>query len=221
MKGFSVAAVIYTIISVALVAGGGYLIISHLPSTALPFSTFSVEERDGYVAYEPRSYKNSETKKMVLILPPSDTASDWMKPWQAQADKHGFMLAGITDWTAEGLQTFVRGGKEKAQVAKMYMSGFSHGGYISCEFGLKNQDVVDGIIPMGAFCSDGDLAGSVQRIPILTIIGDQDTWALGDDGDNLSTFGRTINTELVMVPGIGHQFPDQIMARVGDWVAAH
>jgi len=179
-------------------------------------------DRDFYKIYYTDGYEKSEPKIMVLVIQPDDNYLGSISQWGEQANKHDFALAVIPDWTFEKITEFNIDAHQNLGVNKIVYTGFSHGGYTSCGQGLSNQTYVDAIIPMGAYCRDDDLDGQPQTTPILTIIGAQDNWALGDDlirpDQRQFSFVTQIDTEYVLIPGIGHQFPTSYMDEVGDWL---
>lgn len=219
-RGISPGAVVFIIISISIVALGIYLIWTNIPHEEISRASFSVEERNGYVAYEPKSFVDSSIKRVVIVIPPGDNPELDMQYWSGQADKHGLLLVGVHDWTTEGLSILVDTIQTYEQTDKLYLTGFSHGGYTSCSIGFENQDKVSGIIPMGAWCSDIDLGTSVQTVPVLAVFGDNDNYAHDDEG-NIPDFFYTIDSELILVPGLNHSFPLSAMDQVGDWIMQH
>ena len=182
----------------------------------------SMTDRGFYQIYYPENYEDVSIKRMVLVIQPDGSYLPYITYWQEQADIHGFALAGIENWTGELITQFNIDAREKLGVGKIYLTGFSSGGYASCERGLSNQKYVDGIIPMGAYCSDYDLNDQNQTTPILTIIGAQDNFALDYDlvrpDERVYSYVNKINTEYVIIPNLGHQFPVSYMDEVGWWV---
>ncbi|MFC1687176.1 hypothetical protein ACFL0L_01180 [Patescibacteria group bacterium] len=172
------------------------------------------------MVYEPNSYDDTSTKRVVIVIPPGDNPELDMQYWSSQADKHGLLLVGVHDWTTDGIFELVGTIHTQEQADKLYLTGFSHGGYTSCSIGFENQNKVSGIIPMGAWCSDFDLGTSVQTVPVLAVFGDKDYYAL-DDAGNISDFFYTIDSELILVPGLNHSFPLSVMDQVGDWIMQH
>lgn len=182
-------------------------------------------DRSFYKIYYPDKYEKTSVKKIVLVIQPGDEYMGIVSQWKQQSDKHDFALAVIPNWNYDLITQFNIDARQNLEVNKIYYTGFSGGGYASCNKGLDNQKYVDGIIPMGAYCWDSDLDGQKQTTPILTIIGDQDNYALGDDlirPDKRQYSNCTnIDTKYVLIPGLGHSFPVSYMDEVGEWILAH
>lgn len=193
-------------------------IISQSPNV----KTTTVEDRGYYVVYFPNSFNNTSTKRMVLVLQPAGDYQADLTHWTGQADTHGFALAAIPDWSHDLIDQFIKSVKTAEGIHTLYVTGFSNGGYASCAKGLDNQQNISGIIPMGAYCDDSDLDSQQQTTSILTIIGAQDTLALGDDlilpSERTYSRVKNIQTEYQLIPGTGHQFPVSALDYAGEWI---
>ena len=221
------------IIILIIIAGGAAIYFFGNPFTneigkiniSNTLGPIELTDREFYKVYIPKKYENTEIKRMILVIQPGDNYQGSINQWGEQADKHDFALAVIPNWTFELITQFNIDARQNLGVDKIFYSGFSHGGYTSCGQGLSNQKYVDGIIPMGAYCRDDDLENQIQTIPILTIIGALDTYALGDDlvrpdQEQYSSVSK-IDTEYVLIPDIGHSFPTSYMNEVGEWIMGH
>lgn len=184
-----------------------------------------------YFTYNPKKFSSASLKRAVIFLQPGGDdaeARQFVSYWKEQADANGLLIVGIPDWGGEQtVPNVVRELRSKEGVDRIYISGFSNGGYNACHIGLGDQTLFNGIIPMASFCkgsSEGfsDLPkGKVQNLPILDVIGEKDTWALGDDGTMAKRESAGLQVEWINVPGLGHDFPITSMPKIGNWIMAH
>lgn len=229
----------FIVLTIAIVGGGVYFLKKYQPATvvttnAKPKSPYasapvaystSIENMGSYYRYRPTSFANTAVKRLVFVIPPGGTEQevrDFISQWETVAEQHGFLIASIVNWDRASIITFLQKVRRTEGVSKVYISGFSNGGYNSCGAGLEFPALVDGIVPMGAFCSATDAVtqGSSAK-PILAVIGSKDTWALGEDGQLPYQMDNGLTVEYLIVPNIGHTFPTSAMGQVASWIEKH
>ena len=183
------------------------------------------EKKGTYELYRPETFATAKTKRLVLVLSPGgEIAEMWqyMNYWVKTADTHGLLIAGIPNWSGDKIVRFLQTVREAEGVERVYTSGFSNGGYNSCYAGLVYPHLVDGVVPMGAFCFSKDaFTQAAYKKPIYAVIGSKDNWALGDDGHLAYDASKGLAIEFLIVPGLGHSFPEGEMQKVGVWISAH
>lgn len=183
------------------------------------------EHQATYELYRPDSFAPAKVKRLVLVLAPGNSigeAWEYMHYWVKIADANGYLIAGIPDWDRAKIIQFLQTIRTAENVQRVYTSGFSNGGYNSCGAGLEFPELVDAIIPMGAFCSLHDVRKPQgMQTPVYAVIGAKDNWALGDDGQLAYASSKGLAIEFLIVPGLGHAFPQSEMAKVATWINAH
>lgn len=177
-----------------------------------------------YILYIP---SKKESKILIYIISPGGEkkeALSYINIWKGIANNNNFVLASSMDWSQETILESIKEIKNKYGIEKIFITGFSNGGYNACHFGLKNSNLINGIIPMGAFCSDDDIGEKIDnKTPILIVVGEKDTWARGDDlkmidENNLRLNKFGIYPEVITIPGIGHVFPKNALPQVTEWI---
>ncbi|MDO8559984.1 MAG: dienelactone hydrolase family protein [bacterium] len=130
-------------------------------------------------------------------------------------------------WDEQSVPTDAQRLKNEYPAAKIFISGFSNGGYNACEFAMQNPDLFTGAIPLGAFCDPLSVLDQPRtlRLKVLTVVGERDTWARGDDLEQIDDADRRlakygIVPQLIIVPGLGHEFPTAALDRIGRWIEA-
>ena len=193
--------------------------VTNDPGIFTPSNELIIEQKDGYVMYYPDTFSDSTMKRLILILDPGSGWKSYMQNWKSTADDYGYALASIPNWDDAKVISFLHSAKSKEAVDRVYMTGFSGGGYGSCYIGLEQQQYIDGLLPMGSYCNNFDVDESQMTVPVLTVIGELDDWALGEEGNLPYDFG--VESEIIIVPSIGHNFPTAVMDDVGKWIEAH
>ena len=218
------------IIIFGILGGGVFVLIKYFPSNdfQITIAKVKIEDRGSYLLYQPGNWAEKSVKRLVLVVDAGgekSEAENMISRWSKTADRHGLKLAAVPNWDHDKLRAFLRQARGQERVTKVYISGFSNGGYNSCDAGLAEAESVNGIIPMGAYCdirhSDVSFSPAAKNIPILTVIGSQDNWALGDDGTFPYEAAIGLNVEIKIVPGIGHSFSVNYMDEVGEWIVTH
>lgn len=224
-----ILAAIFILLVLMLVGGAVYAWLRYSPwgslnPAALPPKEITLEVKSTYELYRPDSFEKADVKRLVLVLPPGEGDEDmtYLRYWARVADQNGYLLAAVPDWTGEKIASFLQGVRTAEGVERVYTTGFSNGGYMSCTAGLTMPDLVDGMIPMAAFCMASEaVSEGAKAKPIYNIIGSKDSWALGDDGRLAEEMSQGLNIEFNIVPGLGHAFPHSEMGKVAAWINAH
>lgn len=216
----------FILFSVGVIGGGIYFLQKYRPSlrsadAPVKIAT-NIEDMGSYLRYRPASFTEAKVKRLVFVLPPGGGEAEvrkFISRWVEVAEQRGYLIASIVDWNRAKIIAFLQNARTVEGAARVYLSGFSNGGYNSCGAGLEFPQFVDGIIPMGAFCSTHDaVASGSTAVPILAVIGSQDTWALGDDGQLPYRMDDGLTVEYLIVPNIGHTFPTGKMSAIADWI---
>lgn len=185
----------------------------------------TLEHKSTYELYRPESFASASVKRLILVLAPGGEPGEleqYVKYWATTADANGYLIASIPDWNRVKIIQFLQTIRTAENVQRVYTSGFSNGGYNSCGAGLEFPELVDAIIPMGSYCSLRDVRKPAgMQTPVYAVIGAKDNWALGDDGQQAYKFSKGLNIEFLIVPGLGHSFPQSEMAKVATWINTH
>lgn len=227
--------VAFVLLAGGVIVGGITLLRKYQPSVVTNIenviakkastSQAEIENMGTYLRYRPASFTTTTVKRMIFVIPPGGDepeVRDFIVRWSAVAQEHGYSIASIVDWDRASILAFLGSARATQGVSKVYLSGFSNGGYNSCGAGLEFPQLVDGIIPMGAFCRTNDAVGQGSgTMPILAVIGSEDTWALGDDGQLPYQLDNELTVEYLIVPHLGHSFPTSAMGQVANWIEKH
>jgi len=189
------------------------------------FSRFFPRPQGNPSTYRPAS---GTPNAIVYVLTPGaepGEISGMITAWKPLAEKFNVVVVVPPTWTQDNILSDIVQLRRDYQITRVFISGFSNGGYNACRFGLNNPEMVSGIIALGAFCDPLD-AGNLKKptpMPILVVAGEQDTWARGVDlnqiqaaNERLQPYG--ITPEVVIVPGIGHSFPSAALDTIGQWM---
>lgn len=190
------------------------------------FPNYETVDTNKYLLYRPQK---SENQTLIFLIPPDVAGLEktLIDIWKPYADQNNFIIASPKIRTFTDVNNALTEINNIYQPTKIFVSGFSAGGYNSCLIGFKNPNIINGIIPMGAFCSVNDLNNNKpQNIPILVVVGENDNWARGDDftlidnaTKNLKKYN--ITQEQIIVPGIGHDYPNGNIPQVIEWILKH
>jgi predicted esterase len=155
--------------------------------------------------------------------------ADLMNRWKKVANENNWALAAQFEVGTElGTQVVMSNAlqeiKKKYSIGKVFITGFSGGGYRSCYFAFENPEMIDGIIPMGAYCDKFSVDEvPIKKLPMLSVVGEKDTWARGDDFKSIDEANVQwskvgFKQDVIVVPDIGHNFPVQAMDSVVSWI---
>lgn len=169
---------------------------------------------------------------ILYALTPGGTAGEvapTQAAWRRLANAHGVRVIVPASWDDAALPDEIRRLRGQYPGANIFITGFSNGGYNACELGLAQPNLVAGVIALGASCDPlGVLDDQPRpiRLPVLVVAGEQDSWARGDDGKQieranarLAAYG--IQPEVIILPGLGHQFPTAALDDIGRWIEQH
>lgn len=189
------------------------------------FSRFFPQPQSNASTYRPAS---GTPTTLVYVLTPGAEPGEvkgMISAWKPLAEKFNVMVVVPPTWTPDNILSDIVQLRRDYQLSRVFISGFSNGGYNACRFGLNHPDMVSGIIALGAFCDplDSDHLKKPTHMPILVVAGEQDTWARGEDLNQIQAaierfqpYG--IAPEVYIVPGIGHTFPTAALDKIGDWI---
>jgi len=166
------------------------------------------------------------TKTLIFLITPSGEPEEveaYIGVWKEIAKKNNYIIASPLKWQRDKFAGLLLEIKENYSINKIIITGFSNGGYNSCDFGLDNPKLVDAIIPMGAYCSADTRSGGISAPPILTVVGEKDNWARGDDFTQIKVAEQALRAkgfkhETIIVPGLGHTYPAMALGQVVSWI---
>ncbi|TSC76612.1 MAG: hypothetical protein G01um101431_745 [Parcubacteria group bacterium Gr01-1014_31] len=145
--------------------------------------------------------------------------------WRPLEKQFGIRIIVPETWSEQSVPIDAQRLKNEYPAAKIFITGFSNGGYNACEFAMQNPDLFAGAIPLGAFCDPLGIFSQPQtlELKILTVVGELDTWARGDDFRQIDDANRRladyrITPDIIIVPGLGHQFPSAALDHIGKWI---
>lgn len=182
-------------------------------------------ENEQMLIYLPAQYEKQKSKLILIV--PTGNEKQLINIWKNYANRYNYILAVSKNWTHDKLLKDLKNLQAEYQPRQTFITGFSNGGYNSCHLGLRYPELITGIIPMGAFCDEIDVDKSklpqAQKTPILVVVGELDTWARGDDLKMIDKATEKLNKlnikqEQIIVPKIGHSYPNQALGRVVDWI---
>ncbi|MFH0892087.1 MAG: alpha/beta hydrolase [Candidatus Falkowbacteria bacterium] len=209
-----------------LFAVGVFISGCGIPELPLDNKIVKIREQD-YVLNYPQKIPAGELDLIFLITPggSENEANGMIELWRPYLIKNSLAAASVIDWQQDKLKKVLTDLQQKYKFRKIFVTGFSNGGYNSCYFASLNPDLTDGIIPMGAYCSHSDTL-TLPKVPILAVNGEKDTWARGDDLKSVTKASRDlkahgINQEEMLIPGLGHEYPVSALPRVIEWIKSH
>ncbi len=208
------------------------LLVFIITGCSSPFAWFgqgiAKELKKDYILAYPDGIAESNTDLIYLITPGggAQEAKASVAYWLPYLKSYNLAVAAPIDWSQEKLDTALTDILASHQFGKIFVTGFSNGGYNSCTFGFDNPERVDGIIPMGAYCSATFLGATPPQIPVLVVAGEKDKWARGEDlqaieESSLELEAVGIDQQTIIVPGIGHQYPVSALPQVIDWIRSN
>jgi predicted esterase len=189
----------------------------------------SYVKADNYYLYIPAAAGDTD-HDLIYVVTVDGTekqAEEAIAGWQQTANKHQFMIAVPLDWDEEVFVNTLKEIRGKYGIRRVYATGLSHGGYVSCGLASAHPELIDGVIPMASYCDDGDFQeedpATTPKLPILVVVGENDAWARGAESDDIERASDRLNKigisqEIVIVPGLGHAFPKQSLEQVAAWM---
>lgn len=190
-----------------------------------PMNRLNKINKPEYILTYPADMPAAELDLIFLISPGGSAreAELLLEHWRPYIFEHKLALAAAVDWGQESLNNALHSFDADYGFGRIFVSGFSNGGYNSCRLGFSNPELVSGIIPMGAFCSLRDYERGKQPLPVLVVVGENDTWARGDDLKMIEEKNRElkqagVNQEQLIVPNLGHKYPGTALEQVLDWI---
>lgn len=206
-----------------------YIFCLLLILSACTSSSFKTVRSKDYILHYPVNLQAGQTDLLYVI-----TATGAVKSterdvgyWLQNIQNDDLAVAAVIDWNQNKLLRVLNDLVAKYNFDKVFVTGFSNGGYNSCYFGLNNSDLVDAIIPMEAYCSAGDLDGEMKRkLPILSIVGEKDTWARGNDllaidDANVELQKLGLKQESIIISGLGHTYPVSRLRNALNWLQSY
>lgn len=190
-------------------------------------SSSSYLEMDNYHMYIPGDINDEKNLIFAITSGGEERAvKDYIKRWKLFADKNNYIVVSPLNWNQEILLSSLAEVLTNHKIGKVIVTGHSNGGYNACRIGLSNTNIVDAVIPMGAYCGSSDVIKEENnKIPILVVVGEKDFWARGEDGKNIDYAIKDLASlgyrqEEVLVPGAGHDFDfNVVIGKIEKWIA--
>lgn len=176
----------------------------------------------------PDGVDKEKAKVIVALHPYGGTAEGIVEKWQKVAAEAGAVLVapravrkldgrdgfswGETDEADVLLKNALQvlTGEHKVKPDKMVLTGFSQGGFMTFNLGLKHADKFCGLIPVaGRYSSREAELAEGTKLRVYMMVGSKDR-AVSTNKRAKDTFTEAgVPCELVIYEGLGHAFPDE------------
>jgi dienelactone hydrolase len=187
------------------------------PQTGGPFEATGVLEKSKadykYWMYVPEEYTSNRSWPLMVILHGSgDRASNIITAYTNEAKNNRYILAAINAqdprcWTDLD-DPFILGTIENVQKSynidsdRVFLAGFSAGGFKTCGFGFSHRSLFRGLAPAGAALPDS--CKNISDFTVLIVCGDKDPNYARCKSVYAALQKQKIDTDLDTLPDVGH-----------------
>jgi predicted esterase len=161
---------------------------------------------------------------MVLLHGAGDTAENFIRSFVDEGKNNGYILVAVKSqgqaWSPNDEKTILETieqvrKKYNIDPERMFLSGFSSGGFMTCIFGFKNHTIFRGIAPIGAAGMGGDKKAA-EHLAVLIVCGDKDPNYPFCTQAYESLKKQKFDTEFHIMPGLGHTFDNSAITWLFD-----